>query len=280
MAIEAGGRPPYNQDEHLTLSDAGAKSDLGTELEKIKSQQSDQDEEVVEVVEDNDQLASVTNLDDFRQQKAVDHDNDDYDEDDYIDTENADTTVKSSQRVAPSRAKPKHKITAKKLAAASALTLAGLQGANMVHEAVIARPEAVSVTSPQESFEIEDFPVGSELAVSSFSYTITGGNIRTSPKVVEGNLLDHTNFSGETIEHPIIIADQANPQNDDWLEFVDSKGKTLYTNLQNVEIVEDSSISSTESFIDVTITETGNHGITASDGKGNILTVATVVDNS
>lgn len=272
MAIEAGGRPPFNQDEYLTLAEAGAKSDLSKELEDIKHQQKDQ-------------LASVTDLGEYRAQRANDYDTEEYDEDleqmiEDEDTDRVETKIDRSQQPKKTHTKPKKKIDPKKVVAASAVALASLQGAKMVHEAIIARPEPVSVTSPQESFEVEDFPVGSELVVSPYSYIVTGGNIRTSPKVVEDNLLDHTDFSGDTIEHPIVVADESNPQNDDWLEFVDSKGKTLYTNLQNVEVVQDGTTTPEESTIHVTVTQTGNHGILASDGKGNILTVATVVNNS
>ncbi len=274
MAIEAGGRPPFNQDEYLTLAEAGAKSDLSKDLEDIKQQQKDQ-------------LASVTDLGEYRAQRANDYDTDGYDEDEDLeqmiedeDTDRVETKIDRSQQSKRPHTKPQKKIDPKKVVAASAVAIASLQGAKMAHEAIVARPEPVSVTSPQESFAVEDFPVGSELAVSPYSYVVTGGNIRTSPKVVEDNLLDHTDFSGDTIEHPIVVADDSNPQNDDWLEFVDSKGKTLYTNLQNVEVVQESTTPPVESTIHVTVTQTGNHGITASDGKGNILTVATVVNNS
>ncbi len=127
--------------------------------------------------------------------------------------------------------------------------------------------------------EIDDIHSGDQLEVSPFSYTVTGGNVRTSPQVGmdNENLVDHVDLSGKIITHPIEVADTSNSQNGNWFVFYDSDGQKFAINQQNLNVVADQSITNTQD-ISVTVDKTTNMGIIAHDSNNVSMQVATVVD--
>lgn len=251
MAEVRGGRPPIDDSERLTYSD------LGADLKDIARQNEDviNNNEVGPVPESmRPTTREVTDLNEYRAQKNP-----------------------SEVIVSPSTPPAAKKSKAKK-ATAVAIGALALGGGivKTAHDGLVARPEPVMMSVPETPLTIDEFPAGKELEVSAFSYTITGTNVRTSPKVTDDNLLEHTDFRGQTIVRPIEVSDELTAKNGDWLEFVDSKGNVLFVNNQNVERIEDSNISKA-SLQHVTITKTSNLGILASDQKGNVVQVATVI---
>lgn len=250
MAEVKGGRPPIDDSERLTYSD------LGADLKEIARQNEDasNNNKIGPVPESmRPTTREVTDLSEYRAQK------------------NPPEVI-----VTPPTAQPTKKNKTKKAVAVAMGALALGGATKFAHDAVVARPEPVMMSVPETPLTIEEFPAGKELEVSAFSYTITGPNVRISPKVTDDNLLDHTDLTGQTIVRPIEVNDELTAQNGDWLEFVDSKGNLLFVNDQNVERIEDSN-RATSPTQHVTITKTSNLGMFASDEKGNIVQVATVI---
>lgn len=135
-----------------------------------------------------------------------------------------------------------------------------------------------------DEIEIDSIKPGSELVVSPYSFTITGGNVRTTPHVQPGlneepdeNLVQNADLTGKVITHPIEVADQTNSSNEKWYVFYDSDGQSFAINGQNVEHVADQNVTSSDD-IRVTVDKTTNMGIIAHDKNNVTMQVATVVE--
>lgn len=188
--------------------------------------------------------------------------------------------------------KEEHKPDEKKKPKAKALILAGaalLGSAKLAQEAFsekihpAQRIVQISELDSANNVEVDDIKPGSSLEVSPFSYTITGGNVRTSPGVqsagdeADVNLVQHTDLSGKVIAHPIEVADKANPSNGNWYVFFDSSGAKYAVNEQNVSAIADPNLTNSTD-ITVTVDRTTNMGIIAHDSNNISMQVATVVD--
>lgn len=176
-------------------------------------------------------------------------------------------------------AERKKKVKAIALAGAALLGTAKF-GYEMFREKVHPAERIVSAEAltTARDIEITDVAPGDEIEVSPFSYTITGGNVRTSPGVdINNENLVNTDLSGKVITHPIEVADLSNAKNGDWFVFYDSEGQKFAVNEQNVAVVPDNSITETRD-ITVTVDNTTNFGIIAHDGNNISMQVATVVE--
>ncbi len=238
--MESRSNPDFSGDR-LTLSDIGVnKDDLQAELEALKP------------TPDN-----VIQMSDYRPAE---------------DQANKEKTIAKTER------KKKLKVIA--LSGAALLTTAKFTYENLrekIHpaERIVNMHELDTATD----ISIEDITPGDEITVSPFSYTITGGNVRTSPQVMPGdeNLVQNTDLSGKVITHPIESPDKSNSQNGNWFIFYDSDGEKFAINQQNLTVVPDSSVSSSAE-IEVIIDKTTNMGIIAHDSNNVSMQVATVVD--
>ncbi len=237
--METRNTSDYNGDR-LTLSDIGvSKSDLQAELEAIKQ------------TPDN-----VVQMSDYRPAEEQ------------VEIEKKHSTTER-----------KNKLKAVALAGAALLGTAKL-GYEMFKEKVHPAERIVSTEalSTAKDVEITDIVPGDEIKVSPFSYTITGGNVRTSAGVDMNNEnLVNIDLSGKVITHPIEVADVANAKNGDWFIFYDSDGQKFAVNEQNVAVVPDNNISETKDMT-VTVDKTSNFGIIAHDGNNISMQVATVVE--
>lgn len=110
-------------------------------------------------------------------------------------------------------------------------------------------------------------------------------NVRTSPRVpditIEQDNKASTPFRGQTlyIENPMVVGDESNPANGQWLGFVDVDGDSYYINASQEEVVS----AQTKEPIDlrntstVTVDKTTNAGISALDKDNNTILVATAI---
>lgn len=129
--------------------------------------------------------------------------------------------------------------------------------------------------------EIEDIKPGDELGVSPYSFTVTGGNVRTSPHAESGGAepddnLVKADLTGKVIAHPIEVADENNPANPDWYVFYDADGQKFAINGQNLEVVHGQNTIGT-STMHVMVDKVTNKGIIAHNND-NTMQVAAVVD--
>jgi hypothetical protein len=133
------------------------------------------------------------------------------------------------------------------------------------------------------TIEVEGIEPGTQLEVSPYSFTVTGGNIRTSPHVEGGgedpgdNLVQNTDLTGKVITHPIEVADDSNEKNGNWYVFFDSDGQKFAINEQNVQAIPDHTITNGDD-IRVTVDKDTNMGIIAHDANNVSMQVATVVE--
>jgi len=145
------------------------------------------------------------------------------------------------------------------------------------------RPAPVKEGATEEPIVIEEpgFAPGDKKVVSNRAYKVTGENIRSGPARIESegqnNLIDGANLEGEIIVRPEIVADQENPHNDDWLKFVDKKGRVMYINSQNAKEIPAESDNTQES-LEVRVVRTTTGGVYASNGTNQEIKVATVVE--
>ncbi len=145
----------------------------------------------------------------------------------------------------------------------------------------VERIESAEELEAAKPVDIEDIKPGSELEVSPFSYTVTGGNVRTSPQVEfnDENLVQHTDLTGKIITHPIEVTDESNSTNGNWYVFYDGDGQKFAINEQNLDVIADPNIIETND-ITVTVDKTTNMGIIAHDANNISMQVATVVEAS
>jgi hypothetical protein len=167
-----------------------------------------------------------------------------------------------------------------------AIVLAGatiLAGTRLTQEALSDKvSEAPRIGSLNELDDakpivIDEIKPGEELNVSPYSFTITGGNVRTSPQVEpeDENLIQHTDLFGDVITHPIKVTDSSNRANGNWYVFYDANGDKFAINEQNVDVIPEK--NETIDHIEVVVDKTTNMGIIAHDEHNISMQVATVI---
>lgn len=238
--METRSNSDYN-DDRLTLSDIGVdKEDLQAELEALK--------------QTPDNVVQMSDYQPVEKQTSID-----------------------KQHSSTERNK---KLKAIALAGAALLGTAKY-GFEMFREKVhpVHRVVTAEELHSAEDVHIDDIQPGDELKVSPFSYTITGGNVRTSPQVEinDENLVPNTDLSGKVITHPIEVADTSNSKNGYWFVFYDGDGQKFAINEQNLTAVADTTITNTQD-MKVTVDKTTDMGIIAHDHNNVSMQVATVVD--
>lgn len=196
------------------------------------------------------------------------------------DLQSIDSTVEDAQTFYSSERKKKIK----------AILLAGatlIGSAKLAVEMFREKIHPVSYIQSAEQLEdasiidIEDIKPGDVIVVSPYSYTVTGGNVRTSPQADTANNLRDENLvdadlTGKVLAHPIEVADKTNPSNANWFIFYDSEGQKFAINGQNLEVVHGQNTNSGRD-LQVTIDRVTNRGIIAHDDTST-MQVAVVVD--
>jgi len=245
MGPESRGNSSSDDSQRLTYKD------LGVELAALKPKPDEQ----------SDKKDNVVHLDDYRPQPDV---------------ASAQTEKKKHAR--------NKKIKAVLLTGATLLAADKLiEDAMKSQISPAARIESASQLESLTLVEIDNITTGTPLEVSPYSYTITGGNIRTSPHVESNggepdtNLVQHTDMTGKVITHPIEVADQTNSANGDWFVFYDASGKSFAVYGENLEVIPDKTVQANQD-LQVTVDKTTSAGVIAHDKNNVTMQVATIID--